>query len=270
MKSSTVRLLLIAGALILSVLLFIAPRNLPEKEPVAETSNSGSSTEADIAVYESMAAKNLAPEIKAEHDSLKQAGEFDSLTVFWDTKKRPDLGAYFAELAAGKGKKAEHWFNAGNRYYYSVQFSNDRNEIPVLYQSAMRCFRKGLALESGNTDARIMLASCYVEGTDNPMDGITMLREIEKKDSMNVKLQLSFAAFSMKSGQLGKAIERFRKALRADSTYIEAYLHLADAYEQTGDAGSTIMMLESFAARTTDPAARTEVKKYIEQIKTKQ
>jgi lipopolysaccharide biosynthesis regulator YciM len=114
-----------------------------------------------------------------------------------------------------------------------------------------------------------MLASCYVEGSADPMKGITMLREIEKKDSNNVKLQLSFAAFSMKSGQIDKAVERFSKVLRIDSNYTEAYLHLADAYEQQGNKAATVGMLKEFAKRTPDVTARLEVNKYIHQLETK-
>jgi lipopolysaccharide biosynthesis regulator YciM len=114
-----------------------------------------------------------------------------------------------------------------------------------------------------------MLASCYVEGSEDPMEGIKRLREIEKTDSNNVKLQLTFAFFSVKSGQLDKAISRFNKVIAIDSNYIEAYLHLADAYEQKNETDKTIKMLEKYSAKTTDVTARIEINKYIEQLKSK-
>src|SRR5207253_9210846 len=114
--------------------------------------------------------------------------------------------------------KACYWYVAGSSYYNSLQFTEDKTEVPVMYQSAMRCFNKGLQKEPGNIDAKIMLASCYVEGAD-PMKGVAALREIEKTDSNNVKLQLTFAFLSVKSGQLDRAINRFDKVLRIDSNY---------------------------------------------------
>jgi len=99
------------------------------------------------------------------------------------------------------------------------------------------------------------------------MKGITMLREIEKTDSNNVKLQMNFALFSVRSQQWDKAITRFNKVLKIDSTYIEAYLHLADAYEQQGNKPKTIDMLEKYVANTNDVTSRQEVKKYIQQLK---
>jgi tetratricopeptide (TPR) repeat protein len=94
-----------------------------------------------------------------------------------------------------------------------------------------------------------------------------MLREIEKTDSNNVTLQLNFAFFSVKSQQWDKAIKRFEKVLQVDSTYIEAYLHLADAYEQSGQKNKTIEMLEKYKSKTDDAMSRQEIDKYIQQLK---
>ena len=193
---------------------------------------------------------------------------FDSVALFWDKARRPDIAAHFIEQKALKSNSAKDWFEAGNRYFNAVQFCQDESEIPVLYQCATRCFTNGLKTEPGNTEANIMLASCYVESSSDPMKGISILKEIEKKDSNNVKLQLAFAFFSVKSGQTNKAIERFNKVLRIDSTYLAAWLHLADVYERQGETEQTIKMLEQYASRTNDITARLEIKKYIDQIKT--
>jgi cytochrome c-type biogenesis protein CcmH/NrfG len=131
----------------------------------------------------------------------------------------------------------------------------------------MRCYENGLKLDPNNADAKIMLASCLVEGSPDPMKGITMLREIEKTDSNNITLQLNFAFFSVRSQQWDKAIKRFEKVIQIDSTYIEAYLHLADAYEQTGQKNRTIEVLEKYRSKTDDAMARDEIDKYIQQLK---
>lgn len=271
MSPKTTKVLLISGALAVFVLLFIAPRVVaPSEERETEPAGkAGVSETATLDVYLNLAIKNLEPGLKKQLDQLKAAQQNDSAASFWDRLKRPDLASSYMEDQAKKENKAATWFKAGNRYYYAVQFSKDQTEIPVLYQCAIRCFNKGLALEPNNTDARIMLASCYVEGSSDPMEGISRLREIEKTDSNNVKLQLTFAFFSVKSGQLDRAVTRFNKVLNVDSTYIEAYLHLADAYEQLGETEKTIKALEGYAARTPEITARNEINKYIQQLKNK-
>lgn len=261
MRTGTVKVLLVSGAIGLFVLLFFVPRNTVAKvekpeQPVLAT--------ASLDVYVSTAIKNLPEDLKASYNKITNN---DSLMSFWSSKRRPDLAAYFAEKKARESKLAKDWFDAGNRFYYSVQFTQDQTEVPVLLQCASRSFSKGLELEPGNSDAKIMLASTYVEGGSDPMKGISLLREVEKVDSNNVKLQLSFAFFSVRSGQLDKAIARFKKVLVIDPSYLEAYLHMADAYEQQGNKEGTIEMLEQYALKTDDVTARLEVEKYIKQLK---
>ena len=78
---------------------------------------------------------------------------------------------------------------------------------------------------------------------------------------------MTFAFFSVKSQQWDRAIKRFNRVLEIDPLYIEAYLHLADAYEQQGQKNKTIEMLEKYASVTDDAMAKIEVQKYIEQLK---
>jgi tetratricopeptide (TPR) repeat protein len=274
MSVKKTHLVLIISAIVLFVLLFIAPKIAPKHtdgdghDHSAE--NKAVSTNATLDVYLNLALNRLDPEKKKQSDKFIAAKQLDSVVVFWDKLKRPDLAAFYTEELAKKESKVANWLKAGNRYYYAIQFIQDKTAIPVLYQSASRCFAKGLELEPNNVDAKIMLASCYVEGSEDPMEGIKRLKEIEKTDSNNVKLQLTFAFFSVKSGQLDKAITRFNNVIKIDSNYIEAYLHLADAYEQKNNTEKTIEMLEKYSAKTTDVTARIEIEKYIQQLKLKQ
>ncbi len=275
MKPIQVKIALTAGAFLLFVLLFNANRIAPsKKEAMGSNNKTGITNNANIDVYANIAEKNLNEELKTKFnffkkEAVKNANYFDSLATLWDNLKKPDVASLNMERKALQTKKAADWFMAGNRYYYSVPFIKDETELPVLYESAVRCFKKGLELDPKDNDAKIMLASCYVEGTNNPMDGITLLKEVEKVDSNNVKLQLAFAFFSVKSNQMDKAIKRFNKVLEVDPNYIEAYLHLADIYEQMNNTDKTIEALEKYAAKTNDPMSKSEVEKYIKQLKLK-
>jgi tetratricopeptide (TPR) repeat protein len=272
MSAKKTRLILISGALVLSVLLFISPRQTaspaseaevgsPSAEPLAQSKKEA------LDVYLNLALKNLGTELRKNYDILKTSGLSDSLVVFWDKLKRPDLASYFTETLAEKTDSASTWYKAGNRYYYSIPFVKDESELPLLYQRAAFCFENSVKKDASNTDAKIMLAACMVEGSEDPMKGISLLRSIEQKDSANVKLQMTFALFSVKSGQLDKAVLRFNKVLQIDSTAIEVYLHLADAYEKLGQPEQSLKMLENYQTKTTDPMVKLEIGKYIEQLR---
>ena len=266
---------LLITAVVLFVLLFIAPKKHTEKDIVS--GSQGMMPTAPVASIESfisMATKSLKSEEKLKYDALLASAKnskidtaYVSVVEFWDKQKRPDFAAYFVEQIAERNQGSLAYTKAGDRYYYSVRFIKDNNEIPALYQSAIRCYEKAVAKDAKNVDAKIQLAACFVEEGKDPMKGIGLLREVEKTDSNNVKLQLTFAFFSAKSQQWDKAIKRFNNVLRIDPLYIEAYLHLADAFEQQGQKNKTIEMLEKYASVTDDAMAKKEVLKYIEQLK---
>lgn len=276
MSPKQVKIILTVGAVGLFVLLFIAPKVGSGKQPKENkmASKANIDTKGNVEMYLNMATKSLDPGLKTQVEQLEKAAQkdivfSDSLARFWDKEKRPDIASYILEKKAERSNTAADWFTAGNRYYYSIQFINDETERPLLFQSAIRCFQNGLKKDPNNIDSQIMLASCYVEGTDSPMEGVSLLKEIERKDSNNLKLQLTFAFFSVKSDQADKAIARFNKVLQLDPNFIEAYLHLADIYERMNNVDKTIEVLELYAAKTNDPTAKLEVEKYIKQLKLK-
>ena len=193
----------------------------------------------------------------------------DSVIAFWDNINRPDISAVFSKKKAESTGLAKDWNYSGQRFYFAVRFSREPSKQELLYTAARECFEKTLMIEPDNINAKIDLASCLVEGSREPMKGIAILREIEKKDSNNVRLQLSFGFFSAKSQQWDRAIKRFKKVLALDSGYIEAHLHLADAYEQSGKLPECINELERFVRKTSDPMAKTTIEEYINKLKEK-
>jgi tetratricopeptide (TPR) repeat protein len=260
---------LLITAVVLFVLLFLAPKtNSGKLEAKSDVANEVSKADASIETFITMATKSLKPEEKSKYDALlatAKSSSIDSAYIpvveFWDKQKRPDFASYFVEQIAERAKNSLAYSKAGDRYYYSIRFIKDNNEIPALYQSAIRCYNKAIAMDAKNVDAKIQLAACFVEDGRDPMKGIGLLREVEKNDSNNIKLQLTFAFFSVKSQQWDKAINRFNKVLSIDPMYIEAYLHLADIYEQQGDTNKTIEMLTKYANLTDDVMAKKEVLK---------
>jgi cytochrome c-type biogenesis protein CcmH/NrfG len=179
----------------------------------------------------------------------------------------PVPASYYYEKKAVLLDKATGWLESGNRYFYAVRFVRDKDQVAALFQSAMRAYEKALQKDPNLTEAKIQLASCYVEGSQDPMKGITMLKEIEKSDSNNIQVQMVLGGFAVKSNQLDKAEERYEKVLKLKPDYLEAYLFLADVYEKKGDKQKTIETLEKYVSLTNDKEIKNEIKKYIEQLK---
>jgi len=274
MKSLTkLQITLIVFSVFLFVLLYFANKtpNLSEnKDKLTEvTSNQAATFESVLKNYINSLSNDEKSKVNKlisdfERDKVKNS---DSLVQFLGQQKQPALAAYFTELKANFTKNVNDFEVAGDRYYYSVRFLNNQDEVQLAYNCAIRAFNKVLSVLPNNTAVKIKLASCMVEGTNDPMKGISLLREIEKTDSNNINLQLAFAAFSSKSGQTDKAISRFEKVLKLKPDYLEAYLYLADAYEKKGDKQKAISALENYSSLIEDEGAKKEIKKYINQLK---
>ena len=196
---------LVITAVVLFVLLFLAPKTHTGKleANVGETNTTTDKVE-PIESFIAKATKTLKTEELKIYESLVATAKnskidtsFVTVVLFWDKQKRPDLAAYFVEQIALKKQNSSAYYKAGERYYYAIRFTKDNTEIPTLYSNAINCYQKAISLDSKNVDAKIQLAACFVEDGKDPMKGISLLREVEKTDSNNVKLQLSFAFFSL-------------------------------------------------------------------------
>ena len=268
-NTRTLQLIVVTCSVILFVLLFIA-----NKKPVKKTEEIAEKTAVkvvDTKVYVDALISAMSEKDKKEFETLdKKATDttgINAVVEFFNIKKMPVASCFYYQKKAEKLNTAKIWCDAGNHYFYSVGFIQDKNQAQSLYQSAMFCYNKSLAIQPTYNDAKIQLASCYVEGSTDPMKGIGMLKEVEQADSTNIQVQMVLGSFAVKSGQFDKAEARYLKVLRIKPEYLEAYLFLADIYEKKGEKKKTIETLEKYVALTPDKEIKEQIKKYIQQLK---
>ena len=80
-------------------------------------------------------------------------------------------------------------------------------------------------LDSSSMDNSIENALMLIN-SNNPMEGVFMLRKILEKEPENKEALFHLGILSIKSKQFTKAIERFNQLLIIDSLDKRAYLHL--------------------------------------------
>jgi len=262
MLSKFAPLLWIEGALLLCVLLFLLPRT-PAPKPAPALPVSGA---ADIGFWLKRALAQEPASRAQKYQRWANTKSWDSLKWFWNTAKRPDLLASIVEAQAAQQNSDSLWLLAGKTYYKAVRFCTDSTELPVLFEASRRCLQTVLKHTPAHAEAKLLLASCWVDEGRDPMKGISLLRELEATDSTRTDVQLTLGLFSMRSQQFDKAVRRFKTVLRLDPAYIEAYLHLADAYQQQGRIDQAREALSAYAGLTPNPAEREEIKNYINQL----
>jgi tetratricopeptide (TPR) repeat protein len=206
--------------------------------------------------------------ISTNRDAAKRGQMYDSIVRFLGQNREYVYAAWLTEQKAIKNNgSGSDWQQAGDRYRVAAGFQQDEHNQPALIEAAMRCYQKAVELEPKNLDARVGLASCIVQGTNDPMKGISMLLQVDSIDSTNVNAQLELAEFSLKRNAPDKAIARYEKALRLRPDYYGLHLNLAELYEQTGDVAKAIYHLEQYVQIETDPFTKNDVENAIRRLR---
>lgn len=206
--------------------------------------------------------------MSSEKDIVRRGQVYDSLVKYLGGSGKYVLAAFYAEQKAKQNNgSGSDWMAAGERYRSAASFQQHEEHLPPLYESAVRCFSKALELEPTNLDAKVGLGIAIVDGTNDPMKGITLLREVEAADSNHVNVQLALADFAVRSKQYDKAIERYNRVLKMKPGLYAIHLSLAELYEAQNDTTQVIVHLEAYAGLTDDPVMKAEIVKALENLK---
>ena len=120
-------------------------------------------------------------------------------------------------------------------------------------------------------DTKVQSAVKMIEsGEGNPMEAIFALREVVEVDSNHRDAQFYLGQFSIMSGQWNKAIDRFKKVLRINSSDEYAIESLAIARFQKGEKNGAVEdlknYLELFPNSSRDSELRTLLESYQGEI----
>ena len=140
---------------------------------------------------------------------------------------------------------------------------------PWIAGNAKVLLEKALVINPKNDSAKINLGACYLFGnlSDNPMQGITKIKEVVDKDSTNSYGQFILALGGKKSGQYDKAIERFLTVIKIQPNHIEAMIHLAECYELTDQKDLAIQWYTRVSNNVNIPEAKEAISKRIQELK---
>lgn len=197
--------------------------------------------------------KSLISDLEAQ---LKSASDDEKLDLYkklaqqWDDVNITTPSSLYYELIAENDPNFDSWLKAGDKFTDAYQQSMDTLIQPVLVQKAISSYQKADKLKPNTLEVKTGLGIAYVSGTPNPMQGITLLLDVVKKDPKNLKANLNLGLFSMKSGQFDKAVERFKTVIEIAPS-AEAWFYLASSYEsmdRNADAIAAYLKTKEIAA----------------------
>ena len=194
---------------------------------------------------------------------------YHQLASFWGDSIRlfPPAAWYTAEAARLENSEKSLTFAAHLLLNNLVEEPDQRIRQWEALQ-AKDLFERSLKLNSKNDSSRVGLGAVYVfGGIDSPMEGIGMIRKVADEDSTHVYAQMTLGKASLMSGQLDRAIERFKKVAALQPGNMEAVFLVAETAEQAGKNEEAVSWYSRLIPMMSNAAMKKEVEARIAKLK---
>jgi tetratricopeptide (TPR) repeat protein len=279
------QLILIGSGVGLFCLIYFFGQTIPPKSttpPPAEAGAPGNKPETiDIKAILASSKEQLTPSQQAFVSQLESAvvrGDvkdqqikvYKQLAAFWRDSAHLLLPyAYYSGMAS-KLENSEKSLTFAAHYFLEGLRQQPNPALKTwMAGEAKEMFEKALAINPNNDSTKIGLGSCYLFGniSENPMQGIQMIREVGDRDTTNMFAQFMLGLGGLQSGQFDKAIERLVKVVNVQPKNVEAVIALAESYERKGDKVNAVKWYEYSKQFFTEKEILQEIDARIAQLK---
>lgn len=179
---------------------------------------------------------------------------------------RYDSAAYYAGILAQAQPTEKSLLRAGDSYFEAYTFAVDAKKTTFLGEKTRDFYGQALAKNPGLLSAKANMAMTYVN-TDNPMQGIMLLREVIKQDPTNELALFNLGLLAMRSNQHEKAVERFRQILVNNPSSRKAQFYLGISLAEAGQKEEARQVLAQVKKQEKDPQILAAVREYEERLK---
>jgi tetratricopeptide (TPR) repeat protein len=209
--------------------------------------------------------------LKLLDDRLKESPDkkevIKSLIKFWSGNGEPAVAGKYLMDIADKTGDSKDWSIAGDVFNITFQQTNDSIIRIFAVQQAIVCYKNAITKDSSNLNNQVKLAQCYVDGNGDVMNGVLILKGLEKKEPDNLQVNLLLGRLDIESGQIDKAVPRLEKLVKNHPSETEAYFYLGMAYKASGKMDKALQTFEKCRKMVTDPDAQKQIDNIIEQLK---
>lgn len=248
---------------VVSIILTVGLYQLPTVVVKNETDSSVEMHSMDVSDSDATAIQSLRSEIsQAKNENLTNFA--DSLARYYLKYGYLDSAVQVAERYLIKEKSSlETLSNAGFIFYAAFERAQTSEEATRRIELANQAYQRIVDVNPDDLTAKTRLAMTLVT-SQNPMVGITMLREVLEVDPEYREAILNLGLLSIRSGQYDKAVDRFEKLLEMDSLDYEAMLYNAVALQEIDNELSREYFERIAEAPGVDPAIVVTAQQYLE------
>jgi outer membrane protein len=195
------------------------------------------------------------------------AKDVDAVIRFYEQVQQYNFSAWFHTRKAQIENSPESWSLAGSRQYSVSQndaYEEDFNRL--LRVEALKSYQTAISMDSSNLDTRVKLAACYLDKSEETMQGVTMLLEVVSEDSMHVNANILLGRFGIVSSQYDKAIKRLENVLSLQPENTEALFLLGEAYQGVGNTEKAVEVLLKCRDLIENEQLKKELDAYIMEL----
>ena len=297
------QLVLVAAAIVLAGGLFMLPKGIMKpKESKSELSKdaaatanrdgggmatNGSKTEASSGPVPATATDNNGPnaaphttatpaqrqeltrllaEYQAAPNPAAKATVATTLARRYNSVERFDSAGYYLEQVAQAKPSPQNWQQAADAYFQAFSFAASDERVKLLGGKARELYAKVLKEQPGNLDAKTNLGMAYM-ASDNPVQGITYLREVLEADPRNEKALYNMGILAVQSNQYDKAVQRFQDLVKVNPRNVNGQFYLGVTLARTGAKEEAKQAFLTAKSLSNDPALAASVEEETAKLK---
>ena len=267
------QLLLVGGGVLLFILLFFFGNTIPPKKPAPVAENTPhQEKKIETEKLLTHAKERLTPQQLEKVTSLEndvkrgdvknqQLIVYKTLARFWgDSVRLFEPYAYYTAQAAKLENSEKSLTFAAHLFLNNLKTETDPSMQNWLATNAKDLFQRAMELNPKNDSSKVGLGACYLFGniSENPMEGISLIREVLQRDPSNLFGHLMLGLGGVKSAQYDRAIEHFKIIVDKEPDNLEAALNLAESYDQKGDKENAIKWYKVVKGKVPNAEAQKE------------
>jgi cytochrome c-type biogenesis protein CcmH/NrfG len=180
------------------------------------------------------------------------------LAAGYNTVQRFDSAGYYLATVAQAQPGEKAWQQAADAYFEAYSFASSEERKKMLGGKARELYDKVLAANPNNLDAKTNLGMAYMS-SDNPVKGISLMREVLEQDPKNEKVLYNLGVLAIQSNQLDKAAERFAQLIKVNPNNVEGQFYLGVTLARTNRAAEAKTAFQKAKSLSKDPALAASV-----------
>lgn len=202
----------------------------------------------------------------AENSSYEEVkSSTEEIAAIYQELGKYDSAGYYLSLAADRQSDMALAEEAGNAYYEAFSFALDPEKVNFTAEQTRKYLTMVLDNDPTRLDLKTKVAMTYVSSS-NPMQGITMLREILEQDPQNEDGLFNMGVLSMQSGQYKRAIERFEELIQYHPDNLQGQFYLGVSYFEAKQNNKAKAQFEKVKTMTGDEMILGSIEGYLDRL----